>query len=117
MPDIIPPMSSQDRQFEDGLKMVTYCPVCRSRYNPLEAKVVDENASAHLLHVRCKRCHSAILALILTNPFGISSVGLVTDLDSQEIGRFKEAVSITEDDVLNLYQYLHQEKELKGFLK
>jgi len=104
MRDIFP-VPSSNRPAEDGLRLVSYCPVCHHRYDPIEARIIDENDGAHLVHVRCQRCHSAILALILMNNFGISSVGLVTDLDSWEVSRLKSSV-VDGDDLLGLYQLL-----------
>ena len=102
-----PQMPNHELSWEDGLKLVSYCPVCRYPYNPFEAKIIDESDGAHLIHVRCRRCKSAIVALILANHLGISSVGLVTDLDGQEIGRFKESAKVNGDDVLAIYELLH----------
>lgn len=107
MHDIIPPSFGADHA-DDGLKLVSFCPVCHERYNPLEAKVIDENQGAHLLHVRCRHCQSTILALILASNLGISSIGLVTDLDSQEIGKFKNSDPVGGDDVLDVYQSLEK---------
>jgi len=117
MQDITPPIPNFDHLGDEGLKLVSYCPVCHSKYNPLEAKVVDESSSAHLLHVKCRRCHSAILALILINHFGVSSIGLITDLDGQEIGKFKEAEIVSDSDVLDVYQILNDENGVEKLLQ
>ncbi|MEI6627143.1 MAG: hypothetical protein WCL61_00970 [bacterium] len=96
MRDIFPqqPNPNHDRFSEDNLKAVAFCPVCHNRYNPMEAKIIDETDSSHLLHVKCHNCHSAILALISVSGVGISSFGLVTDLDVQEIRRFSQLNAI-----------------------
>ncbi len=109
MQDIIQPMSNFGRLPEDTLRLVSHCPVCHYHYNPLEAKILDENETAHLIYVKCGRCKSAIVALILANSFGISSVGLVTDLDSQEVNKFRESAKISGDDVLATYELLHSD--------
>ncbi len=106
MQDINPLMPNHEMPLDDGLRLVSYCPVCHYPYNPLEAKIVDESDGAHLIHVRCRRCRSAILALVMANQLGVSSVGLITDLDSQEILKFKESSRIGGDDVLSIYRFL-----------
>jgi len=106
MRDIIPPLSNFNQLPEETLKLVSYCPVCHYHYNPLEARVLDESEGAHLIFVRCGRCKSAIVALILNGSFGISSVGLVTDLDGDEIDKFRELSSITADDVIANYEFI-----------
>ncbi|MFA4871614.1 MAG: hypothetical protein WC610_00935 [Patescibacteria group bacterium] len=106
MQDIIQPMFDFGRLPEDTLRLVSYCPVCHCHYNPLEAKILDENETAHLIYVKCGRCKSAIVALILANSFGVSSVGLITDLDSQEVNKFRESAKINSDELLGVYEAL-----------
>ncbi|MEK7158588.1 MAG: hypothetical protein AAB733_03395 [Patescibacteria group bacterium] len=95
----------------DGLKLVSYCPLCNTRYNPLLAKVVEENDEAHLIHIECRNCGSSIVALVLTGTMGISSVGLVTDLTSEDVQRFKGGNEVTVDDVIDLHQILQGEED------
>lgn len=106
MRDIIPPKSNYGQIPEDMLRLISYCPVCHFHYNPLEARVLEENDAAHLIYIKCQRCKSAIVALIVSNNAGISSVGLITDLDSQEISKFKDGNIVNESDVLSVYSTL-----------
>lgn len=113
MKDINPPNNLNGfggRSPEETLRLVSYCPVCHYHYNPVEAKVLEENDGAHLVYIKCRRCRSAILALIMANNFGISSVGLITDLDSYEVTKFKDIEAIGDDDVLELYEKLAKDQ-------
>jgi len=94
--------------FDENLKLVSYCPLCDSHYNLLEARVLEENEGASLIYLRCPKCQSSILALILNNPLGVSSVGLVTDLNPEEVMKYRLAEDVTEDDALDLYQLLQK---------
>jgi len=96
----------------EGLKIISRCPVCHYQYNPVEAKVLDENDGAHLIYVKCKRCQSAVLALVMTNHLGITSIGLITDLDSYEVMKFADLAVVNEDDVLSIYQLLADDENL-----
>jgi hypothetical protein len=115
MQDIIPPNLGFNKPNE-SLKLVSFCPVCREKYNPFEAKVIEENNSAHLLHVKCSNCQAAILALIMTSGMGVSSVGLVTDLNGNEIRRFIGGKKVDSDDVLSLYSLIKEDNFEKDFL-
>lgn len=106
MQDIMPP--NFHRFSEENLKIISHCPVCHSSYNPLEARILAEKDSSHLLYIKCRRCHSGILALITAGAFGLSSVGLITDLDGWEVSAFKDAEAINEDEVLAVHQLLSQ---------
>lgn len=91
----------------EGLRLISYCPLCNTHYNPLAAKVLDEREDAHLIHIECRKCGSSIVALVLTGGLGISSVGLVTDLTSDDVIRFKDARTILSDEVIDLYECVH----------
>ncbi len=92
--------------------MISYCPLCESSYNPMEARVLGEKEDGHLLHIRCKKCWNSILALVLVSNVGVSSVGLVTDLTFEDVVRFREAPSeVTVDDVIAVHEMLADERE------
>lgn len=95
--------------WNDGLKLVSYCPLCETRYNPMQARLVDEDGDTHLLHVTCKKCENAILALVLVNEDGASSVGLITDLVYEDVLKFQNNREISIDDVLEMHQFLESD--------
>ncbi|HLD28516.1 MAG TPA: hypothetical protein VJB67_02790 [Patescibacteria group bacterium] len=95
---------------DEGIKIISRCPVCHYNYNPVEAKVLEENDLAHLIYIKCRRCRSAILALIMTSGYGISSVGLVTDLDSHEVNQIKELSVVSGEDVLSVFKALEHDQ-------
>lgn len=104
MKDIIPP--NINKPSEEGLKMISHCPVCHYSNTAIEAKVLEESDNAHLVYIKCKRCQSAVLALFSTNSFGISSIGVITDFDSYEVAKFKELPMVNSDDVLVVHKHL-----------
>lgn len=102
--------------FNDHQALITHCPVCGLRYNPLEAKVVEEVNNAHLIHIKCRHCQATILAVVFISSLGVSSVGIVTDLESDEIIKFKSAKPINCDDVIEIHQLLNRQKVLIDYL-
>lgn len=90
----------------DALRLISYCPLCESSYNPLRAKVLEEREDAHLLHIQCSSCGSSVVALLFTSNSGPTSIGLVTDLTSDEVLRFKDQARVSTDEVLTLHQFL-----------
>lgn len=92
--------------------MISYCPLCETSYNPMEARVLGEKEDGHLLHIRCKKCLNSILALVLVSNVGVSSVGLVTDLTYEDVVRFRESpVEVTVDDVIGVHELLSERAE------
>jgi hypothetical protein len=100
----------------DGQVFISYCPVCNLRYNPLEAKVLEEGKSSHLLYVKCRNCQSAVLALVVSSNLGLTSVGLITDLNSDEVLKFKDSKSVNYDEILEFHQFINKEKALINHL-
>ena len=92
--------------FDEGVKLISYCPLCEMSYNPTEAKVLGEKEDSHLLHIQCGNCSNAIIALVLISSVGVSSVGMVTDLAHDEVARFKNAPAISTDDVIETHHLL-----------
>lgn len=101
--------------FNDNPTLITHCPVCNLRYDPLEAKVIEEGENAHLVYIRCRDCHSSILAVIVSNNLGISSIGLITDLSADDVLEFKTAQPVSCDDVIEAHQFLSKEKVLVDY--
>ena len=98
--------------FNDNNTPITHCPVCHLRYDPLEAKILDEAEANHLVHVKCRNCQSAIVAVLLTNQLGVSSIGLITDLSSEDVLRFKNNAPISADEVIEAHEFIVKEKVL-----
>ncbi len=82
---------------------MAHCPLCQTRYQPSLAKVLAEREDAYLLHVPCAKCHSAVVALIVTNMFGVNSVGILTDRTPEEVLSVQHQF-VDADDVLAMYQ-------------
>lgn len=83
--------------------MMGQCPLCQSRYQSSQARVLAEKEDAYLLHVPCEQCGSAVVALIFANNFGVNSVGMLTDLTGDEVLSANREV-VTADDVLHVYE-------------
>ena len=89
----------------DGLKLVSRCPLCQTDHNPLETSVLDEAEGSHLLYIKCQKCGSGVVASVTPNSFGMTSIGVITDLNDSEIRAVKERGGIIADDVLGLVDY------------
>lgn len=92
----------------EGIRLITSCPLCSTHYNFLEAKVLEARGDSHLLYLQCAKCFAAIVVLILMGELGMSSIGLVTDLTSDDVLRFKASESLTSDDILSLHNTLRR---------
>lgn len=98
--------SQSDNLFNESIKLLAQCPICRKQYAQSNAKIVNEVEDAYLLHVRCSRCSSSVLALIFMSGMGITSMGMLTDLNSCDLNKFREWENISKDEVLEMYKHM-----------
>ena len=95
----------------------THCPLCKTKYNPLQANLMDEKEDALLVHIKCQKCFNSLLVLILNQGTVLSSLGLVTDLKPEDLEQIKQAQAIAPDDILALHQQLQDQTIIKQLIK
>ena len=100
---------------QEGVRLISYCPLCHTNFNPFKIKVLEEKGDSHLLHTECPCCHSSVVILVLASELGISSVGLVTDLTGDEVIKFKNFDAITSDDVIEIHHQSNQKQNLLAY--
>lgn len=92
-------------QFHKGLRIMSHCPLCESRYRSFEAMVLDERGDAHLIYIQCRSCNGSVIALVCFDEGGVNSVGMVTELTKEEVMKYGEAEAVGADDVIDAYQF------------
>lgn len=110
------PKANLSQMLIEGLRLITHCPLCESNYQPVSAKVIEEKDNAHLVYIRCKKCLSSVLAVVITGSAGISSMCLVTDLNSEDIRRFQHAERLSIDDVIDIHEAVSSRDFAQSFI-
>lgn len=90
-------------------KILGHCPLCQAAYGVAGIKLVGERGQTRLFHCTCAGCGQAILAVIVESQGGVSSVGLVTDLEMQDALRFATRPPVTSDDCLAVHRILEED--------
>ncbi len=90
----------------DALRVMAYCPLCDTRYEPMHARILSESGRTRLIHVTCEECGCATLSLLQEHEAGASSVGLVTDLSHTDVLEFHSNTKVTMDDVIDVHHTL-----------
>lgn len=89
------------------LETLMKCPVCQKKYSPDSASLVRQNERFMLLYVSCGGCGMGSLAVVSKDVFsreGTLTVGLLTDLDRQEVDFFSHIRPVSWDEVLDFHQ-------------
>ena len=102
--------------FKDDLKVMTNCPLCGYYYNPVKAQILEENEEAHLIHITCNKCKASVVAVVLDTAMGLSSIGLVTDLDPEDVLKFKNMPVLSADEVLDIHEEIIKCENIKELI-
>lgn len=90
----------------ETMRALRTCPVCGVAYKRDTVHVIETRDSARLLHVSCAACSHALLTIITTTDFGMSAVGMMTDLSAADAHRLRDRRAITDEDIFALHTKL-----------
>lgn len=102
--------SRQPKPIQEGLRLMNQCPVCKGAYRAGQKDVLEERGAAHLVHITCPHCSNAIMAVIITTPMGMSSVGMLTDLTADDVCRLSRRGAWSEDELFACHMLLKEKK-------
>lgn len=95
---------------------VLRCPVCGFKYNLDNTKVIEtkqvenENNAQILIHSDCQKCTSSVMFNVDINGPEVFSVGMITDLTSQDSAKFSKLEPITSNDCIGVHESLNKFK-------
>lgn len=98
------------RDDSSSSSFLAHCPLCENNYDSFRARIIDSKADSHLLHTQCNKCGAYIISLISVTPFGLSSIGIISDLSSADVLKFKNQPKITCDDIIEFHKVIVKEK-------
>lgn len=96
--------------FDEGIKLISFCPLCQAKQEKMNISVLEKNDSARLIHLECQNCRAAILALVMVSPAGLNSLGMITDLSAEEVLKFKDLEALEPDELLEFYELRKKDK-------
>ena len=103
-------MKRNMNQLGEDLRLLSSCPVCGERYQQQCASIIEEQKDLFLIHVQCLKCKSSVVSTMTTGQVGVSSVGLITDLTSEDVAKFRRQDEISSNEVLDLHTFLKDKK-------
>lgn len=92
---------------------MSQCPLCKKQHSTEDARILSKKNGAHLVHITCPHCANAVLAVIVVTQLGLSSVGMMTDLDTEDVVRLRQNKPVTEDELLTFHTVLNEQNILK----
>lgn len=93
------------------------CPICNTTYDYRRLKILAEREQHLLTYIDCGQCGGAILSILTVSPMGLTAMGLLTDLSSDEVLDSDSRWPVTSDEVLEFHSQLDQDESLPLDLK
>lgn len=98
--------------FHQNLHLNGRCPVCNTMYDLQKFRIIAEHEQNVLTYIQCANCGSALLSMMTAGQQGLHAVGLVTDLQLEEIVKFERGGPISSDDVIDMHALLENDKNI-----
>jgi len=101
----------------EWLGVVLKCPICGKKYTLGQTQVIESDhndivgEARILIHSDCSKCKSSVMFNIEIDGPEIFSVGMVTDLTSNDSSKFKSKKPISTNEVIAIHTEL---KKFKG---
>ncbi|EKE13727.1 MAG: hypothetical protein ACD_12C00851G0001 [uncultured bacterium] len=96
-----------------GMMLSPLCPSCQKEYDLKILDILGESEGKALLYLRCPHCKSACVITASLNLFGLSLIGVQTDLTKDEVIQFKDEKEVNEDDVLEIHERLDKDENFE----
>ena len=96
----------------EWLGFVLKCPICSHKYNLDQTRIIESDQNdtfgeAHILiHSDCNKCKSSVMFNIEVRGPEVFSVGMVTDLTSQDSSKFQKRDPIGVNEIIGLHKDL-----------
>jgi transcription elongation factor Elf1 len=101
----------------NNLENLAKCPICNKKYSQTKILVLEENSNKTTLHVTCGSCKVSSLVFISSGKMGIVSLGMLTDLTTEEARDIFKGEAISVDQVIDVHEYLNNFKgKINGFV-
>ncbi len=107
---------NQSESWREALKFISKCPICSTVYDTKKAELFAKNDAASLVHIACAQCESNFVAMIVVLGHGLSSVGMVTDLNLADVKRLYQASALTTDEMIEGFQLFQDNKKFSNLL-
>lgn len=88
-------------------KLISQCPICQAKDSTFNVKIIEEKEDAQLTYIKCNKCQGKLMALIVASGQMVSSIGLITDLNGEDIEKFRNCEPLHEDNLLEIHEVLN----------
>ncbi len=111
---MIGPKKNEPQSWQEILRVISRCPVCGSVYNTQKAKLFAQQEEANMVHFSCESCKGNFIAMVMAFGHGLSTIGLVSDLDFEDARKKFSLPPITVDEIISYHQQINSNNFLNS---
>jgi hypothetical protein len=90
----------------NSLDFLSKCSFCGGDFNVENLVLLEEKEQKTTLHVTCSRCNTSAIFFLSNNQSGILSLGIMTDLDKDEVMQKFAKGAVSADEVIDAHQLI-----------
>lgn len=100
---------------ENTHEIVGICPSCQASHLRTADEVIRKTDEGTLAHGPCPSCKAGMLILELGRDSFVTSIGVLTELQREEVERMLAEPSINSDDVIAIHEALTTRSVVDNF--
>lgn len=89
-----------------------FCDKCGTAYTKNDVNVIKDTGSTAIIHLTCHNCKSKNIATVHSKTGSGTRMPINTDLKVNEINKFAKKSEISSQELLDLYVYMKENKEV-----
>jgi hypothetical protein len=90
-----------------GQEVMPNCSFCGKTFNDEKIVLVYKENAKTIFHITCSRCKTSTLVMMSENQKGLVGVGVLTDLDKEEVAEKIKSGAISSDEIIDTYRFLN----------
>ncbi len=93
---------------ENNLGSLSSCSICRKEFSKKDVILISQQEGKVILHTTCSQCHTSALIVLSDEQKGFLGMGIITDLDQQEVKEKLQMKAISSDEIIDIYKTIEK---------
>ena len=93
---------------ENNLGLLSSCSICKKRFSKKDVVLISRQEGKTILHATCSQCHTLALIVLSNEQKGFLGMGMITDLDQQEVKEKLQMKAISSDEIIDMYKTIEK---------
>lgn len=92
----------------NNFSLLSDCSVCKKKLKNNDLTVIFERGMKTIFHTTCSNCHTSSIISLSGGQKGLLGVGILTDLDKEEVKKKLLMDAISADEIIEVYKSINK---------